>query len=179
VLHFFALSVPDVQVAGGIAVCVLAWPLLTGPASSPTLARASAEEAADWRPRAFYPLTLPVTVGPGSLSVALTLGAHHSGGIRSSIALAAANAIGIALVAGAVYVCYRYAGTILSKLGATGIAVVARLSAFLLLCIDSREPEASPTRWSETASPPAAARAAFGSIPFSFSVVSAFTDGGP
>src|SRR4029453_12245886 len=29
--------------------------------------------------RAFYPLTLPLTVGPGSISVAITLGANAAG----------------------------------------------------------------------------------------------------
>ena len=65
VLDFFGVSVPAVQVAGGIVVCALAWRLLTGPDAPEAATRTSAAQAAaiEWRPRAFYPLTLPLTVG--------------------------------------------------------------------------------------------------------------------
>jgi multiple antibiotic resistance protein len=137
VLEFFALSIPAVQLAGGIVVCAIAWPLLTGPDTPEALSRTKAAEAAatEWRPRAFYPLTLPLTVGPGSISVALALGANRAGGVRWWLFTALAHALGILIVAAAVYVCYRYADVILRKLGATGAAVLMRLSAFILLCI--------------------------------------------
>ncbi|HEY3730708.1 MAG TPA: MarC family protein, partial [Steroidobacteraceae bacterium] len=85
--------------------------------------------------RAFYPMTMPLTVGPGSISVALTLGANPPAGLRSLLATALAQAIGILIVALGVYLCYRYADRILHKLGPTGTSVVVRLSAFILLCI--------------------------------------------
>jgi len=137
VLDFFGLSIPDVQLGGGVVLCALAWSLLTGPDGPEALSRSTVAQvaAADWRPRAFYPLTMPITVGPGSISVALTLGAHHSTGIGGSIFSVLANTLGILVVAVAVYVCYRYATVILRRLGTTGAAVVTRLSAFLLLCI--------------------------------------------
>jgi multiple antibiotic resistance protein len=137
VLDFFGLPIGDVQVGGGIIVCALAWSLLRGSDGPDALSRSSAEQVAatDWRPRVFYPLTMPATVGPGSISVALTLGAHHSSSIRGSLLDAVATTLGILIAAVAVYVCYRYATTIFRKLGTTGAAVVSRLSAFLLLCI--------------------------------------------
>jgi multiple antibiotic resistance protein len=79
--------------------------------------------------------TLPLTVGPGSISVALTLGAHPETSVRSLLITAAAHALGILIVALLVYVCYRYADAILRRLGATGAAVLTRLSAFILLAI--------------------------------------------
>ena len=137
VLDFFGVSVPAVQLAGGIVVCALAWPLLTGPDAPEAATRSSAAQAAaaEWRPRAFYPLTMPLTVGPGSISVALALGANPESSVRSLLVTAAAHALGITIVALLVYVCYRYADAILRRLGATGAAVLTRLSAFILLAI--------------------------------------------
>ena len=137
VLDFFGLSIPAVQVAGGIVVCAIAWSLLNSPASPPALARDGPPTVTPdfLSQRAFYPLTMPLTVGPGSISVALTLGANPTRGLRSSVVTGLAHALGILIVAAAVYLCYRYADRILKKLGTTGTSVVVRLSAFILLCI--------------------------------------------
>ena len=87
VLDFFGLSIPAVQVAGGIVVCAIAWSLLNSPASPPALARDGPPTVTPdfLSQRAFYPLTMPLTVGPGSISVALTLGANPTRGLRSSV----------------------------------------------------------------------------------------------
>jgi multiple antibiotic resistance protein len=137
VLDFFGVSIPAVQVAGGMVVCAIAWSLLNNPNSPAALSRASAPTMAaeELHQRAFYPLTMPLTVGPGSISVALTLGANPERGVRSLIVTALGHAVGIVIVAVAVYLCYRYADRILRKLGTTGTGVVMRLSAFILLCI--------------------------------------------
>lgn len=137
VLDFFGLSIPSVQVAGGIVVCMIGWSLLNSPNSPPALDRNGSETARpdDLSQRAFYPMTMPLTVGPGSISVALTLGANSPAGFRSLLLTALAHAVGILLVALGVYLCYRYAERILRKLGPTGTSVVVRLSAFILLCI--------------------------------------------
>ena len=138
VLDFFGISIPSVQVAGGIVVCGIAWSQLNSPNSPPPLSRdgpASTMTLDDFSQRAFYPLTMPLTVGPGSISVALTLGANPAHGLRPLLVTALAHALGILIVAASVYLCYRYAGRILKKLGPTGTGVVVRLSAFILLCI--------------------------------------------
>jgi multiple antibiotic resistance protein len=137
VLDFFGVSIPSVQVAGGIVVCMIGWSLLNSPDSTPAVERNPPETATaeDLSKRAFYPMTMPLTVGPGSISVALTLGANPPPGFRPLLATALAHAMGIFLVAVGVYLCYRYADRILRRLGATGTSVVVRLSAFILLCI--------------------------------------------
>ena len=136
VLDFFGLSIPSVQVAGGMVVCAMAWSLLNRP-ESPSLSRTTERSIAadDLRQRAFYPLTMPLTVGPGSMSVALTLGANPEQGLRSKIITALAHSIGILIVAVAVYLCYRHADRIVKQLGPIGTGIVLRLSAFILLCI--------------------------------------------
>ena len=134
VLDFFGLSVPIVQVAGGLIVCGLGWALLRQDVVKPGLP--SDVGSIEIATRAFYPLTMPLTVGPGTLSVAITIGANHSQhGVRSLLVNGATEIIGVTLVAVTILVCYRYADWMLQRLGATGTTVLVRLSAFILLCI--------------------------------------------
>ncbi|HMK87116.1 MAG TPA: MarC family protein [Steroidobacteraceae bacterium] len=138
VLDFFGVSIPSVQVAGGVVVCMIAWSLLNSPDSPATAELAEEPKQAtpdELSSRAFYPMTMPLTVGPGSISVALTLGANPPAGFRPLLVTALGHAVGILLVALSVYFCYRYAEFIGRKLGPTGTSVVVRLTAFILLCI--------------------------------------------
>ena len=132
VLEFFGLSVPGVQVAGGLVVSTWGWRLLQDPRALDTPAIATAR-----RPRslAFYPLTLPLTVGPGSISVAITIGANHPDSVRSLLINVPAILIGVTLVSATVFLSYRYADNISRLIGETGMSVLLRLSAFILLCI--------------------------------------------
>lgn len=135
VLEFFGLSVPIVQVAGGLVVCALGWDLLRQDTTTPGPAPPSSPDEPDIATRAFYPLTLPLTVGPGTISVAITLGANHSHSMRSLLANGTSELIGVTLIAVTILICYRYADRMLRALGATGTSVLVRLSAFILLCI--------------------------------------------
>jgi len=132
VLEFFGLSVPVVQVAGGLVVCATSWELLR---AESTVRATMASKPGDIAIRAFYPLTLPLTVGPGTISVAITIGAHHPQSMHSALLNGAADVVGAALVAATVFVCYRFADRMLRLLGETGTSVLIRLSAFILLCV--------------------------------------------
>ena len=83
----------------------------------------------------FYPLTLPLTVGPGSISVAITLGAneHHTLGANLLSILAAV--IGSAIIAATIYLCYAFADRLAGLVGPAGTNVIVKLTSFLLLCI--------------------------------------------
>jgi multiple antibiotic resistance protein len=85
--------------------------------------------------QAFYPLTLPLTVGPGSILVAITLGANstHRYGVHVLLVLTALLATG--LIGVSIYLCYGFADRLAKMLGQTAMAVIIRLSAFLLVCI--------------------------------------------
>src|ERR1700685_2495954 len=109
VLDFFGLSIPAVQIAGGIVVCAIAWSLLNSPNTPAVSARPSTAPSDGFSQRAFYPITMPLTVGPGSLSVALTLGANPPRDLRSVLATALAHVLGVFIVALSIYLCYRYA----------------------------------------------------------------------
>src|SRR6201996_61985 len=64
ILDFFGISIPVVQVGGGLVAISTGWTLLQSEAQE---SRAQAEKkisSQDIANRAFYPLTLPLTVGP-------------------------------------------------------------------------------------------------------------------
>ena len=137
VLDFFGISIPAVQVAGGIVVCAFAWSLLNGPITPPVSASA-ASTPDSLRQRAFYPLTMPLTVGPGSISVAVTLGANPPRSLRALLTTALAHVVGVLITALAIYLCYRYADRLVRRLGTTGTDIMIRLTAFILLAIGTQ-----------------------------------------
>jgi multiple antibiotic resistance protein len=135
VLRVFGVSLPIVRVAGGLLVTANGWRLLNdeGPGTpSPGPVEAWEREVAR---RAFYPLTFPLTVGPGSVSIAITLGAKaQSRGVRTATELAA-DLVGVVIVSAIVFLSYRFASRLIAYLGETGTAVFLRLSSFILLCV--------------------------------------------
>lgn len=84
---------------------------------------------------AFYPLTLPLTVGPGSISIAITLGANEPHQLRANLLAILAAAIGSVIVAASIYVCYGFADRLAMIIGPAGMNVILRLTSFLLVCI--------------------------------------------
>ena len=136
ILEFFGISIPVVRVAGGLLVTAMGWKLLSEGAGSghePLCDEADARAAND----SFYPLTLPLTVGPGAISVALTIGSHHPSDPFGAHAmmLVAAALLGLLAIALAIYGSYRFAVPLVRYLGEAGVNVLVRLSAFILVCI--------------------------------------------
>jgi multiple antibiotic resistance protein len=136
VLEFFGITIPAVRVAGGVLVAGMGWNLLNGRGGPKT------ESSSDVDPTrtasdGFYPLTLPLTVGPGAISVALTIGAHHaSGPFTPHIAFVLGSALlGLLALALTIYVAYRFASPLVRCFGNAGINALVRLSAFILVCI--------------------------------------------
>jgi multiple antibiotic resistance protein len=137
ILAFFGISIPVVQVGGGLVLSAAGWAMLkqksqeeeTKAGVNRTTGRSDLSE------KAFYPLTLPLTVGPGSISVAITLGANepHTDHL---IALSIVGAvIGSLLISASIYLCYAFSERLARVLGATAMSVIIRLSSFLLVCI--------------------------------------------
>jgi len=140
VLEFFGITLPVVRIAGGLVVSAFAWKLLQqgdpleDAAGRPTRAATGPARPID----AFYPLTMPLTVGPGSISVAITLGSQRPAGPHDLAHLAllgGAALAGLLAIAATIFLCYRFAERIVSALGERGASVLVRLSAFILLCI--------------------------------------------
>jgi multiple antibiotic resistance protein len=135
ILTFFGISLPVVQVGGGLIVISTGWALLKrGSSDDPKGAKRNLQPEDPFH-NAFYPLTLPLTVGPGSISVAITLGAnapHHQGfdllGILTAI-------VGSILLAASIFLCYGFADRLARVVGPTGMTVMLQLTSFLLVCI--------------------------------------------
>ena len=84
----------------------------------------------DYSRQAFYPLTLPLTVGPGSISVAIAVGASQSEGWQWRWPLIGGMMIGAALISVSIYLSYRFAERIGRTLGDSAMNVIIRLSSF-------------------------------------------------
>lgn len=136
ILAFFGISLPIVQVGGGLVVISTGWAMLKQ--NDEEDRRNGVRQhvhAQDVFRNAFYPLTLPLTVGPGSISVAITLGANEPRHLGLNLLGILAAVIGSALIALSIFICYGFADRLALLLGATGMSVIMRLSSFLLVCI--------------------------------------------
>jgi multiple antibiotic resistance protein len=134
VLEFFGISLPIVRIGGGLVVTAFGWKLLN---SDARLNGDTAQDTVSTVPDSFYPLTMPLTVGPGSISVAITLGSERPKNVDLStlLQLGCGALAGIIAIVGTVYLCYRFAEDTVAALGKSGTNVVVRLSAFIMLCI--------------------------------------------
>jgi multiple antibiotic resistance protein len=136
VLDFFGVSLPIVRVGGGLLVATAGWQLMSSDSSHSVLAtsdeRLSEEQL---RQRAFFPLTFPISVGPGSITVAITLGAGFKTSGMATIIMPLASILAVAAASFLLYWCYRNADRMLKLMGETGTIIFLRLSAFILLCL--------------------------------------------
>jgi multiple antibiotic resistance protein len=136
ILAFFGISLPVVQVGGGLVLVSAGWAMLKQKEEDSTKADVHRSVGAqDLSTKAFYPLTLPLTVGPGSISVAITLGANEPHVGHQIIFSILGAVLGSLLIAASVYVCYAFSDHLARVLGETGMSVIMRLSSFLLVCI--------------------------------------------
>jgi multiple antibiotic resistance protein len=139
VLEFFGVSIPVLRVSGGIVVAAAGWRMLNEPdATQQRRSETPSPRSMDVSPSrlAFYPLTMPLTTGPGTISVAISLGANRPKGLHAStLEFFVETLAAVALVVLLVYGFYRYSARLAGLIGATGTTIVVRLSAFLLFCI--------------------------------------------
>jgi multiple antibiotic resistance protein len=139
-LEFFGITLPAVRVAGGLVVTAFGWKLLHADQELADKRDSAAASRPGSAVDSFYPLTMPVTVGPGSISVAITLGSQRPmaadlAHLGNFALLAGAAVAGLVAIAATCYVCYRFGDRMAKALGQSGTNVVTRLSAFILLCI--------------------------------------------
>ena len=123
---------------GGRVGASRAWALLNAPEQSQARKEQQAEPARLTADAAFYPLTMPRTTGPGTISVAVALSAERPSLTQDVIPFMvglSGAALAIALL---IWVFYRYADWVIAVLGRGGARVVGRLVAFLLLCIGTQ-----------------------------------------
>lgn len=135
ILAFFGISLPVVQVGGGLIVISTGWALLRESDGGDVQDSQRECDESGYARQAFYPLTLPLTVGPGSISVAIAVGANRSEGAEWRWSLIAGMLLGSFLIAASIYLSYRFAERIGRTLGESAMNVVIRLSSFILVCI--------------------------------------------
>jgi multiple antibiotic resistance protein len=137
-LTFFGLSLAIVRVGGGLLVITSAWRLVNSPDAGAQIAARAAESFTPEmaKARAFYPLTFPISCGPGSIAAAITVGASLREPDRIvSLVRLAGSLPGILLTSITLYACLRFAAQFLYRLGDNGTAIFMRLSAFVMLCL--------------------------------------------
>jgi len=136
ILSFFGITIPIVQIGGGFVVASLAWKVLNQPIVDKEGEEQVSRTDKDVKEMAFFPLTMPLTAGPGCIAVTLTIGAGqiHKTWVDTMVGELTAST-GILLAAFTVWVCYRYADRVTRYVGETGSRIIMRLSAFINLCI--------------------------------------------
>lgn len=139
VLEFIGIDLPVVRIAGGLVVLSVGWKVFSkGDSQWSGHAAADTAETRSGPIRSFYPLTMPLTVGPGSMSIAIAIGSRKSHEAAQLLpwALHVFGAfLGMVAIGVSIYFSYRYAARIVGALGETGTDVLVRLSAFILMCI--------------------------------------------
>ncbi len=135
VLQFFGLALPVVQVAGGIVVATIGWNLLNQPDPGPGVGNPPLPLDA-LKQRLFYPLTFPISVGPGCIVVMLTLSAHAAlPGWGASAMAHLALLAGVAVMGILLYLAYAHADGLLRKISPQMAHGIMRVIDFLLVCI--------------------------------------------
>ncbi len=140
ILSFFGVSLAALRIAGGLVVAASAWTLLSAPEAREARRQQEAgpqggEELAHI---AFFPLTLPFTTGPGTIAVAIALGANRPSGGEGQIGFFVGASLAALAIAGMVRLAYGSADRIVTLIGPVRARVLGRLSAFLLLCVGTQ-----------------------------------------
>ena len=139
VLSFFGVSIDALRIAGGMVIALSGFQLLTSSDSHPdqkTHEREAAPNSDDDPMQvAFFPLTLPFTTGPGTIAVAITIGAERRSSGVGLIAFFLGASIAALANAAIIWIAYRFADRLTGLMGPTARQVIVRLTAFLLMCI--------------------------------------------
>jgi multiple antibiotic resistance protein len=141
VLNFFGISIAALRLGGGSVVILRAWDLLAAPERQEARKQAQAGMGAGAVPGvkpdevAFFPLTIPFTTGPGTMSVTITLGAGHPAGTSELPGFFLGMSGAAVAVALCIWAFYHFAARVAAMLSTTTRRVITRLTAFLLLCI--------------------------------------------
>jgi multiple antibiotic resistance protein len=140
ILKVFGISLPIVQLTGGLVVAALGWGLLNQKeASDPGSVAAAPADMRVLQKKIFYPFTFPITAGPGVLVVTLTLSAHASKGELLHVVFAQLGIVsGMVLNCVVVFLVYAYAPMITAKVSPATAHGILRVIAFVLLCIGAQ-----------------------------------------
>ncbi len=134
VLTLFGVSIPALRVGGGIVIAVAGWRLLNAKPGATESDVELVDSPETLRAAAFYPLTMPLTTGPGTIAVTIALGTSRPFATFPSLALVGALAAAVAISA-LIYLSFRFSDRMEGLLGRALTDALMRLFALLLLCI--------------------------------------------
>lgn len=139
VLDVFGISLPIVRVAGGLLVAASGWRMLNRSDDDEVTAAVRRQQQSqspiELARRSFFPITFPLTTGPGTIAASIAIGAGLPRKPALYLAGAAAALIGSVIVVAIIYLIYRHAASLLARMGEVGNLVLTRLMAFVLLCV--------------------------------------------
>jgi multiple antibiotic resistance protein len=135
VLAFFGITLAAVRVAGGLMIAISAWDLLRG-ADQPDDAQARASTRNNSTDIAMVPLTMPLTAGPGMITLAVALGSEHPESTnRDELAFFVGLTLAAIAMSVAIWQIFRSSEWIIRRITPSGMRTLNRLIGFLLLCI--------------------------------------------
>ncbi len=137
ILLLFGLAIPVVQLGGGILICKAGLEWLSGSPSKntdnpqPELIHKEIEK------KLFYPISFPLSVGPGTISVILTLMADVAEKEKLFNTLIGYTFIALALIVICIifYIFLLQERGIMKKLGTSFNLIINKLVAFFTFCI--------------------------------------------
>lgn len=140
ILLLFGLAVPVIQVGGGLIICKAGYDLLSkaeGSVTKPTAEQVKEINMDEVKMKLFYPLSFPIAVDPGSISVILTLMATAS--IKEDLLKTGINysaiALAIVIVIAMLYLMIAHGPKLLKHLGESGNMIINKFVSFLMFCI--------------------------------------------
>jgi len=139
ILELFGISIPVVQLAGGIMICKMGWENLSSDkkqGNSTAETETNLSGYSNIEGQLFYPITFPVTTGAGTISVLFTLSAHSISSDRSDYFMnTAAILSAIIVMCILIYIFYLNTKNIIRYLSSNAEAIFNRISAFLIFCV--------------------------------------------
>ena len=139
ILELFGLSIPIVQLAGGIMICKIGWDFLKPVKQDDELKtekEAELNQDEGIENKLFYPITFPITTGAGTISVLFTLSAHGSSkNIIQYIIDTGAILLAVIGICVLIFICYVNANKLINYLGSQREKMVNSIMAFLIFCV--------------------------------------------
>ena len=128
---FFGISVGVLRCAGGIVLFAAGWNALNAPAQDGTSSPKMELPRSRLKAMAFYPFTLPLTTGPGAIAVTVAIGTT----LPYNFSNLAGTILAILAVVAVIWLCFRYGDRVSRAVGAAGADALARIFAFILICL--------------------------------------------
>jgi len=139
ILELFGLTVPIIQIAGGIMICKIGWEFLSSDTPNnqeQTMATPQPSKIDNLQDKLFYPITFPMTTGAGTIAVLFTLSAHSEAKTWPvylvNLGALLLSIIGICIL---IFFFFVNANHFINYMGSHSEKIVNRLSAFLIFCV--------------------------------------------